>query len=249
MSARNAMARAITTSSSATASDWAALCEQLPTRFATLVNLAALCDEELRDKLSALYPLRKRATRVTFAGCFNAGKSTLVNALLGETILASGDLPETGVPCVIRSGEVTGARVTLQDGSSQPISASPTGLREAAGRYTDSGRPNDFLAAAKSVAITVASAIPGAGVTWVDTLGIDDASELDETVRATLRQADLLVWVLASRQLLSLAEADFLAEHLAVHGPHSLVLVINVFLADDTPERWQSFQQRLTDHR
>src|SRR4051812_35322878 len=129
MSARNAMARAIATSGSATASDWAALCEQLPTRFGTLVNLAAPCDARLRDKLVALYPLGERATRVTFAGCFNAGKSTLVNALLGETILASGDLPETGVLCEVRSGAVTEAQVTFRDGSVHPIDATPTGLR------------------------------------------------------------------------------------------------------------------------
>jgi predicted GTPase len=249
MSARNVMAQPTATPGSGTASDWAALCQQLPTRFGTLVNLAAPCDEALKDKLVALYPLHERPSRVTFAGCFNAGKSTLVNALLGETILASGDLPETGVLCEIRSGEVTGAQLTMKDGSSQPISATPTGLREAAGRYTDSGRPNEFLASAQSVAITVTGAIPGPGITWVDTPGIDDASELDETVRATLGQTDLLVWVLASRQLLSMTEADFLAEHLVKHGPHSLVLVINVFLAADTSERWQSFQQRLTDYR
>jgi Dynamin family len=53
---------------------------------------------------------------VACVGQFKRGKSTLLNALIGEPILPSGVVPVTSVPTVLRFGENRGARLRLRNG-------------------------------------------------------------------------------------------------------------------------------------
>ncbi len=54
---------------------------------------------------------------VACVGQFKRGKSTLINALIGEPVLPTGYIPVTAVPTVIRFGERSHARIRTQDGS------------------------------------------------------------------------------------------------------------------------------------
>ncbi len=54
-------------------------------------------------------------------GQFKRGKSTLINALLGERILPVGFVPVTTVPTMIRYGPTKKGRVQFQDSSWQDI--------------------------------------------------------------------------------------------------------------------------------
>lgn len=54
---------------------------------------------------------------VACVGQFKRGKSTLINALIGEPVLPTGFIPVTAVPTVIRFGETLHARIRLNDGS------------------------------------------------------------------------------------------------------------------------------------
>jgi predicted GTPase len=57
-------------------------------------------------------------------GQFKRGKSTLINALAGESILPVGFIPVTAVPTVIRYGAHKTARIQFRDGAWQQIDAS-----------------------------------------------------------------------------------------------------------------------------
>ena len=57
-------------------------------------------------------------------GQFKRGKSTLINALIGEPVLPVGFIPVTAVPTVIRYGTHKKARIQFRDGGWQPIAAS-----------------------------------------------------------------------------------------------------------------------------
>jgi ribosome biogenesis GTPase A len=61
---------------------------------------------------------------VACVGQFKRGKSTLINALIGEPVLPTGFIPVTAVPTVIRFGEQLTARVRLLDGSWNEIPVS-----------------------------------------------------------------------------------------------------------------------------
>jgi GTP-binding protein EngB required for normal cell division len=54
---------------------------------------------------------------VACVGQFKRGKSTLINALIGQSILPTGFIPVTAVPTVVRFGEPAMARVRSREGS------------------------------------------------------------------------------------------------------------------------------------
>ena len=72
---------------------------------------------EIRDDArSAAERIAEGRFYVACVGQFKRGKSTLLNALIGEPILPSGVVPVTSVPTIVRFGEDYGARVRLDSG-------------------------------------------------------------------------------------------------------------------------------------
>jgi GTP-binding protein EngB required for normal cell division len=61
---------------------------------------------------------------VACVGQFKRGKSTLINALIGQPILPTGFIPVTAIPTVIRFGEKPKARIRTQEGSWRDIQVS-----------------------------------------------------------------------------------------------------------------------------
>jgi predicted GTPase len=91
-----------------------------PMGAAGLLRLAAIGEELGTQRVS--HDARELASRVAegrfFVACigqFKRGKSTLINALLGEAILPVGFVPVTAVPTVIRHGERRLARIRARD--------------------------------------------------------------------------------------------------------------------------------------
>ncbi|MDX9721453.1 MAG: dynamin family protein [Myxococcota bacterium] len=72
--------------------------------------------EGLSVALGDLLESAQAPLQVYVLGEFNAGKSTLINAILGESLVATGILPMTAVPCVLRYGPQPLARVVLGPG-------------------------------------------------------------------------------------------------------------------------------------
>src|SRR4051812_49887513 len=77
--------------------------------------------EALRQRLEQITGVLSRPdVRLVVGGHFSCGKSTMLNMLLGRDLLPTGDLPETGVPCELRSGPFAQA-VAYTGGGSVPI--------------------------------------------------------------------------------------------------------------------------------
>src|ERR1700739_2342006 len=98
-------------------------------RAAHLLRLAALGEElgaepvaEQARELSAR--VSEGRFYVACVGQFKRGKSTLINALIGEPVLPTGYIPVTAVPTVIRVGARLHARYRTRDGSWNEIPAS-----------------------------------------------------------------------------------------------------------------------------
>ncbi len=86
-----------------------------------LLQIAALAeefsDDQIRDDAqSAAERIAEGRFYVACVGQFKRGKSTLLNALIGESILPSGVIPVTAVPTILRFGEHRQARVRLKSG-------------------------------------------------------------------------------------------------------------------------------------
>lgn len=141
------------------------------------------------------------------AGEFKRGKSSLINALLGEALLPVGVVPLTSVVTVIRSGPTPTACVELKSG--ERLTVDPSALAE---YVTERGNPGNAKNVER-VLIDHSSPWLAHGVRLVDTPGIGSVYEhnTDETCRY-LPQADAVLFVASVDQPLSRAELDFLRD-------------------------------------
>ncbi len=154
----------------------------------------------LQEKLS------EEVFNLVVAGQFKRGKSTVINALLGESLLPCGVVPLTSVVTVIRSGKTRLATVEFRTGPRLKIELSA--LRD---YVTERGNPNNAKGVER-VTIDHPSPLLANGVRLVDTPGIGSvyAHNTDET-RKYLPQADAVLFVASVDQPVSRAELDFLA--------------------------------------
>ncbi|MFZ0962334.1 MAG: dynamin family protein [Terriglobia bacterium] len=99
-------------------------------------------------------------------GQFKRGKSTLINALIGEPILPVGFIPVTAVPTVIRYGAHKKARIQLRDGGWQPIAAYDLE------QYVSEEHNPENAKGVEGAEVFVPSALLSTGMCLVDTPGL-----------------------------------------------------------------------------
>ena len=163
----------------------------------------------------AFAALRERLLRpltIAVAGEFNAGKSTLLNAILGEEVLAIGVLPTTSHRCVLRHGPRQVARLVNADGAIEEVP-----YAEAARRVKSAP---DSLAS-----VEMWHPHPWLREVWFwDTPGFNaPVSGHEEVARAALLEAEVVLWVMDAHQALSASEAEHLA---LVEQPRERLLIV-----------------------
>ena len=165
---------------------------------------------------------------IAFGGLFKAGKSTLINGLLGRPVLPTDALPETGAACGIRSGTEDRARLIRRDDPTpQPIDVAD--IRRRTGLVDSDGRRREEQASeVDRIELTLAGIPIPVGAEWIDCPGIDDSPEMSAAAAQAAEGADLLVWVLSSRHPLTEPEMAFLADRIERAGPASLLFVLNL---------------------
>ena len=99
-------------------------------------------------------------------GQFKRGKSTLINALIGDPILPVGFIPVTAVPTVIRYGADRQARIQFRDGAWQPIAASDLD------QYVSEEHNPENSKGVGGAEVFVPSALLSTGMCIVDTPGL-----------------------------------------------------------------------------
>ncbi|MCW7944445.1 hypothetical protein AAW14_21125 [Streptomyces hygroscopicus] len=192
--------------------------------------------------------LAARTTTVVFGGHFSAGKSSLLNLLIGRPLLPVNDFPETGVPCVISGGPADRV-IVVRAGGRTELPCTTESIAEAVSLIAaDGDYRREVLEGPCRVLIELADSPVPDRVRWVDSPGINDTDAMTARAAEVAAHADLLVWVVNSRQPISTVEEDFLRAHRERHGTDSVALLVNVFLPEDTPEQWQRFLATRADH-
>jgi len=181
--------------------------------------------------------------RVVFGGHFSSGKSTVINALLGRSLLPTSDYPETGVPCVITSGKANRVEV-MSAGRPVELPFTRDAIAHEVSLVDDDGEYRERIRDIDQVNVELVENAPPDGVEWIDSPGINDSDSSTALARAVADYADVLVWVINSRQPLSEVEQAFLGGHAETHGPDSVVFVVNVFLDADTPDELDRYLAR-----
>ncbi|MFO7567184.1 MAG: dynamin family protein [Enhygromyxa sp.] len=207
--------------------------------------LAKLPDEVLEvplrggpEALNMVIAARERLARpltIAIMGEFSAGKSTFVNALLGEAVAPMGVLPTTNTINVFRRGTGRGARVHYRDGSISTVTAEQLDpyLRNLDDKEADRIRHLEID--------RVGERMGDAAV--VDTPGLNALDEYHEQVaRAFIEQADAVVWIFSATQGGTATEAGILSE-LREGGRKVLGILNKVDTLDSDAE-----QQELADY-
>jgi predicted GTPase len=103
---------------------------------------------------------------VACIGQFKRGKSTLINALIGDPVLPVGFIPVTAVPTVVRFGDQRRARIQVRDGSWQDVSVSDLN------QYVAEEFNPENTKGVRGVEAFVPSALLADGMCFVDTPGL-----------------------------------------------------------------------------
>jgi len=167
---------------------------------------------ELHDRLAA------GALNLVAVGQFKRGKSSLVNALIGEELLPVGVVPLTSVVTLLAFGERLAVDVVYEDGRRE--SAQPGKLAE---YVTERGNPRNEKRV-RQIEIALPSRWLKSGTRLVDTPGI--GSVYRHNTDAALRflpRADAVLFVLSVEQPASEAEQQYLKE-VAAHAGRVIVV-------------------------
>jgi hypothetical protein len=197
-------------------------------------------ERETRRRLGSLVRvLRRERVSITFGGHFNSGKSSVINAALGRSLLPMDDLPETGVMCVLRAGNDD--RAEARHGEDKwTIECTTEAIRNEVSLTSVSGERRAHVLEVERLDVMLKDVAIPPLANWIDSPGIDDVPEMNARALLATKYADVLVWVLTSRQGLSEVEMEFLADHIARRGPNSVVFLLNVFLAEHELT-WKAF--------
>ncbi|MDD3582379.1 MAG: dynamin family protein [Desulfobacca sp.] len=189
------------------------LVQQL-TQLASLPEFQGPGLEQLLDKL------RQNRFHLVVLGAFKRGKSTLINALLGDQILPTAIIPLTSVVTILTYGEDLAIEVRFHNGPRRQISQA-----ELVDYITEKGNPGNRKGV-QEVEITYPSEYLKDGVRIIDTPGVGSVySHNTEVAYNYLPQVDAAVFVVTVDPPLSAAEHEFLRD--IRDYVHKLFFVLN----------------------
>lgn len=185
-----------------------------PTTKSTIVELVAVLNQLGRTDLAgrataAAARLDRPGTVVCVVGEFKQGKSSLVNALLGQNVCPVDDDLATSAITLVRFGEEAGAVVRSRTEDGQAL-ATPVPVAELSDWVSERGNPEN-VKQVERVDINVNSPLLKQGLVMVDTPGMGGlgAGHAAATL-AFLPFADGLIFVSDASAELSAPEVEFL---------------------------------------
>ena len=156
--------------------------------------------------------------RIAVFGPFNYGKSTLLNALLGNKTLPIDLIPTTGAAITVKYGSELQTRITLQNGKNIHRHGTDI-LKEFAILDDDRRMRNDVV----SVEVLSPHPFLKTGVEFLDLPGTNDREEQNNLVKEQLLSADLVVQLLDARKLMTLEERENLRDWLLDRGIKTVI--------------------------
>ncbi|MDZ8187489.1 MAG: dynamin family protein [Nostoc sp. ChiSLP02] len=192
-----------------------------------------------QDVISICNYLTNPSFRIAVFGPFNHGKSTLLNAMLGNRTLPIDLIPTTGAAITVKYGSDVRTRIMLVDGTE--IYRSGTEVLQQFAILDGNRQMRKDVA---SVEVFCPHPFLETGVEFLDLPGTNDREEQDNLVREQLLSADLVIQLLDARKLMTLGERENLRDWLLDRGIKTVIFVAN-FINLLEPEEQKQVQNRL----
>lgn len=189
--------------------------------------------------------VESEAFQVMVVGDFNRGKSTFVNALLGDRVLPVKATPATAVITEVRFGESPAALLWKED-VADPEAVDPDRLVELITVNNTSGDERSPYVKAE---VVWPLELCRHNVVLIDSPGLNAYATHDEITLKHLSNADAVIFLQHAIAPMSISESGFLTSYLEAHDPF---FVFTYFDAIDDHEREDvvaSARRRITDLR
>jgi GTPase SAR1 family protein len=241
--------------------DFKAIKNELAAVVAEVANHAdAIAVTAVRDNLREWHKkIVENRFRILFLGDFKRGKSTTINAFIGEKLLPSDMKPCTGGITAIRYDDQPHAEATFWD-ESKPAQAMtieefqknvvipPQLLLPAPGNDTPDNKVALDKMPYRELALYVPLPICRDGIEIIDSPGLDEDRRRTELTTSYVPKSDCAVFVLAANQLLSESERDNI-KSFRLLGLQDIFFVVNfwdlVQDADDPEKEAQDLKERI----
>jgi small GTP-binding protein len=170
---------------------------------------------------------------VAVVGEINRGKSTFLNALLGETVFPSRTMVCTAGVTVLDHDDEPRAEVVYEDGTTEDIDL--TGAPPAQVLKEVVSRSNKDVQDIQVTRVWYPNPFTGNGLVLVDTPGVNDPDHWREEITYSyLAEADAVIMLLDPMQPLSASEVEFLDTKILDRSIANLIFVVNKI--DDVPQ-------------
>jgi len=195
--------------------------------FASETDVSAERIEGVREQLD------EGELSVAVVGEINRGKSTFLNALLGETVFPSRTMVCTAGVTVLDHGETPRAEVVYKDGSAEEIDLSGEAPAQILKKVVS--RSNKDVQDIQVTRVWYPNPFTGNGLVLVDTPGVNDPDHWREEITYSyLAEADAVIMLLDPMQPLSASETEFLDAKILDRSIANLIFVVNKI--DDVPQ-------------
>ncbi|MTJ13736.1 dynamin family protein [Anabaena sp. UHCC 0187] len=209
--------------------------------------LKSTCKVLNLDKSSQLYEnvnsicdyLANPNFQIAVFGPFNHGKSTLLNAMLGNRTLPIDLIPTTGAAITVKYGTTVRTRIMLVDGTE--IYRSGTEILQQFAVLDGNRQMRKDVA---SVEVFCPHPFLETGIEFIDLPGTNDREAQDNLVKDRLFGTDLVIQLLDARKLMTLGERENLRDWLLDRNIKTVIFVAN-FLNLLEPEEQKQVQNRL----
>ncbi|MBN1946823.1 MAG: dynamin family protein [Bradymonadales bacterium] len=197
-----------------------------------------------KEVLTLSTRIREGLFYVACVGQFKRGKSSLLNALVGEVLLPVGVVPVTAVVTVLRHGQRRAARLRMEGSGWRNID--PDELTD----YVAEERNPENKKGVDAVEVFTPSPLLASGMCLVDTPGIGSVfTGNTEATRAFVPHVDAALVVLGADPPISADELD-LVEEIANHCPNLLFVLSKADkLADQERQEATEFTRRVLSQR
>ena len=210
-----------------------------------LAALGENSSRKVKDNCAIVKKCLSDTFNIVVIGDFKRGKSTLINALIGENIVPADVRPETVTINRVSFSETPKAQAVLKNGKRMTLTQSELkreAIKALAEKLPSGIEGIDYIDIGANAEILREISI-------VDTPGIGDLFKaFDQKVADYLACADALIYVISAKAPLSLTERTFLSAAVMPQGFARVLVVVNMADMMETPGNINSIA-KLTKER